>query len=93
MDDLARYRGRVHAAVSTGQCLDYAEDVSNLITEVERLRAGITAGWQFYEACYLRDMKGPHISDVETRNARAAHVTAERFWNVIHDEMGQGWRP
>lgn len=90
--NLDHYRARVHAAVTTNQCLDYAQDVTELLGEVERLRAGITAGWEFYEAAYTRSVS-PFIGYSEMRANEAAHLVASRMWDAIGDALGSGWKP
>lgn len=90
--DLDHFRNRVHAAVSTNQCLDYAQDVTDLIGEVERLRAGIEAAWEFYEAAYTKSVS-PFIGYSEMRANEATHITASKMWDAIGDALGPGWKP
>ena len=86
---LDHYRNRVHAAVSTNQCLDYAQDVSDLIRQLERYEAGMQAAWEFYESCYTKAVRGPFIGYSDIRAAESAHQTASRMWDAINDAMGK----
>ena len=92
MRDLSHYQARVEAAVRTNQCLDYAEDVSELLAEVIRLGAGVTAAWTFLEEAYKRaNSPSTHFSDLPA--LRTVQTVADGMWDSIGDAMGEGWRP
>lgn len=93
MKPLIHYEARIKAAVDTNQCLDYAEDVSELVAEVKRLRAGVSAAWEFMSEAYTTSKGGPFIGYSQMRAAEATHQVADRMWDVMFDAMGPGWRP
>jgi len=60
--DLTPFRNRVHAAVTTNQCLDYAADVQVLIHEVDRLQSGYDALDKHVHDLWLRQTVGVGIT-------------------------------
>ena len=61
MLDLTPFARRVHAAVTTNQCLDYAADVQILIHEVEKYQRGEAALEDWVERLRLRASVGKGI--------------------------------
>ena len=60
--DLTPFARRVHAAVTTNQCLDYAADVQSLIQEVQRLQSGYDNMKELHAEAYLKASIGRGIS-------------------------------
>lgn len=74
--DLTPFARRVHAAVTTNQCLDYAADVQILIHEVEKYQRGESALEDWVERLRLRASVGKGITYQEMKAAGQAYRTA-----------------
>ena len=70
--DLTPFARRVHAAVTTNQCLDYAADVQQLIHEVSRLQRGYDALTYARDDLRTKATLGVGISLEEMRQAGQA---------------------
>lgn len=87
MIDLSPYAARVHAAVTTGQQLDYAADVSALIGEVARLQRGVDAVERWYGNLYWHSRQfGRYDFDTLKRFEEEAELL-EQVVDLMHQEM------
>lgn len=72
--DLTPFERRVHAAVSTNQCLDYAADVTTLLAEVSRLQRGYDALLDAREDLRIKAAIGRGITLDQMRQAGAGYL-------------------
>lgn len=87
MIDLQPYAARVNAAITTGQQLDYAADVSALVHEVLRLQRGVDAVERWYGNLYWHSRQfGRYDFDTLKRFEEEAELL-EQVVDLMHQEM------
>ena len=79
--DLTPFARRVHAAVTTNQCLDYAADVSVLMKELDRLQRGYDALLDARENLRMKASIGRGIDYAQMREAGVAYRIADDLVN------------
>lgn len=72
--DLTPFARRVHAAVTTNQCLDYAADVTALMHEIDRLQRGYDALLDAREDLRTKAAVGRGITLDQMRQAGAGYL-------------------
>ena len=87
MVDLQPYAARVTAAVTTGQQLDYAADVSALVHEVLRLQRGVDAVERWYGNLYWHSTQYGRYDHQTLRDFADEAAVVERVVDLMHQEM------
>ena len=81
--DLTPFERRVHAAVTTNQCLDYAADVSQLMREIDRLQRGYDALLDARENLRIKAAIGRGITLDQMREAGNGYLWVKKAVDIF----------
>lgn len=87
MIDLQPYAARVNAAITTGQQLDYAADVTALLAEVQRLQRGVDAVERYYGNLYWHSTQYGRYDHQTLNRFREDAGLVEQVVDLMHQEM------